>query len=146
VVTRAYRKIIAAIGKKSLNLVIRAQQKELDTLVNRGYTNGFLLGAEPEHNFSGKLSETPWKFSGVVEGKKKIGKEIFNIIFAHNEMYARDVIEAVTPKENVKVKIKKILNYKLEKVTEIHGGHANRFFVQFDLVLPKGVLLRRKVK
>ena len=155
VVTRAYCKIIDAIGKRNFKEVVSEQQKELDTLVNRGYTKGFLLGAEPEHNFEGKLSETPWKFCGVVEGKsaiggsaygrKNIGKKIFNVIFAHNEMSSRDSIEAVFPKKNLKVKIKKILNYKLEKVLEIHGGHENRFFVQFDEVLPKGVLLRRRI-
>ncbi|MFA7319651.1 MAG: U32 family peptidase [Parcubacteria group bacterium] len=144
VVTRAYRKIIAALGKSNLPQVIRAQQKELDNLVNRGYTKGFLLGAEPEHNFSGKLSGTPYKFCGVVEGKKKIDGKVFNIIFSHNEMYARDAIEAVTPDGNLKVKIKKALNCKLEKVLEIHGGHENRFFVQFDQVLSEMTLLRRK--
>lgn len=143
VVTRAYRKIIDAIGKRNFKEVVKEQQRELDALVNRGYTKGFLLGNEPEHNFEGLLSATPWKFCGVVEGKKKIDGQVMNIIFAHNEMSSRDAIGAVMPKENMKVKIKKILNYKLEKVLEIHGGHENRFFVQFDEVLPKGVLLRR---
>ena len=53
---------------------------------------------------------------GSAYGQKNIGKKFFNIIFAHNEMSSRDAIEAVMPKENKKIKIKKILNYKLEKV------------------------------
>jgi len=145
VVTRAYRKIMAALGKKDLKKIIASQQKELDQLVNRGYTVGFLLGAEPEHNFEGKLSEAAYKFSGIVEGEKKIDGQIFNIIFAHNEMFINDVIEAVTPEGNSKIKIKKILNHKLEKVCEIHGGHSNRFLVQFDKILKENTLLRRKI-
>ncbi len=146
VVTRAYRKIIDAIGARDLKKVIREQQKELDQLVNRGYTKGFLLGAEPEHNFEGKLSEPAFKFAGIVEGQKKIDGQIFNIVFVHNEMFFQDAIEAVTPEGNIKIKIKKILNYKMEEVSEIHGGHANRFFVRFSNALPAKTLLRRKIK
>jgi len=146
VVTRAYRKIIDALGTKDLKKVIREQQKELDQLVNRGYTKGFLLGSEPEHNFEGKLSEPEFKFSGVVEGQEEIEGEIYNIIFVHNEMFLRDAIEAITPNGNLKIKIKKILNHKFEEIEEIHGGHQNRFFVQFDKSLPDRSLLRRKIK
>lgn len=146
VVTRAYRKIMGAIGTKALKKVIKMQQKELDQLVNRGYTKGFLLGAEPEHNFEGKLSEAEFKFAGIVEGQKEIDGQFFNIVFAHNEMFLRDAIESVAPEGNLKIKIRKILNHKLEEVEEIHGGHRNRFFVLFDKVLPEMVLLRRKVK
>lgn len=150
VVTRAYRRLIdslethcnASLRKK----ILIEQQKELDRLVNRGYTTGFLLGEEPEHNYSGKLSETPWKFAGQIEGRKKIGGEIFNVVFMHNEIFSDDSIEAVTPEGNLKVTIKKILNHKLEEVGEIHGGHQNRFFVQFNKTLPETALLRRKIK
>lgn len=144
VVTRAYRQIISALGKINLAQVVKAQQKELDNLVNRGYTKGFLLGAEPEHNFEGKLSDTPYKFAGQVEGRKKIGGKIFNMVFMHNEMFLQDALEALTPRKTMKVRVKKILNHKLEKVTEAHGGHTNRFFVQFDKNLEKMALLRRK--
>jgi len=146
VVTRAYHQIILALGKISLKKVIKKQQKELDGLVNRGYTNGFLLGAEPEHNFSGKLSDVSYKFVGQVEGRKKIDGKIFGIIFIHNELSLKDMVEAVTPEGNVRVKIKKILNYKLEDVKEAHGGHENRFFVQFSVILKEKTLLRRKNK
>lgn len=146
VVTRAYRKIIDALGSKDYGKIVENQQKELENLVNRGYTTGFLLGEEPEHNYSGKLSETPWKFAGQIEGKKKIEGEIFNVVFIHNELFLKDALEAVTPEVNLPVKIQKILNYKLEEVAEAHGGHENRFFVRFDEILPDMTLLRRKIK
>ena len=145
IVARAYRNIADALGKKNLKQVIKEQQKELDSLVNRGYSKGFLLGSEPEHNFAGKLSETYYKFAAQIEGKKIIGGKVFNIVFMHNELFLKDSLEAVGPKENVKVKIKKILNHKLEEVTEAHGGHEKRFFVQFNTVLKENTLLRRKL-
>jgi len=145
-VVRSYRKIIDALGKKNLKTVIKEQQKELDTLVNRGYSKGFLLGSEPEHNFEGKLSEPEHKFVGQIEGQQKIEGKIFNVVFMHNEMFLKDDLEAIDPAGNAKVKIKKILNHRLEEVTEAHGGHDKRFFVQFSKILPEKALLRRKIK
>ena len=145
VVVRAYRKIIDASKKKNLKQAIKEQQKELDSLVNRGYSKGFLLGSEPEHNFEGALSQTDYKFAAQIEGKKKIGKYVFNIVFMHNEMFLKDKLEAVSPNGSEKIKIKKILNSKLEKVQEAHGGHEKRFFVLFDKVLQEKTLIRRKL-
>lgn len=143
-VARAYRKIIDAVGQKNFKQAVKEQQKELDGLVNRGYSKGFLLGNEPEHNFEGKLSQTNYKFVGQIEGQKKIAGKTFNIVFMHNEMFLKDKVEAIEPKGNKKIKIKKILNHKLEEVQEAHGGHDKRFFVQFDMVLPNHTLIRVK--
>jgi len=145
VVVRAYRKIIDASKKKNLKQVIKEQQEELDGLVNRGYSKGFLLGSEPEHNFEGELSKTEYQFAAQIEGKQKIGKDVFNIVFMHNEIFLKDKLEAVSPKGSEKIRIKKILNHKLEKVQEAHGGHEKRFFVQFDKVLSEKTLIRRKL-
>jgi len=173
-VARAYRQIIDAVGRKNFKQVVKEQQKELDSLVNRGYSKGFLLGNEPEHNFEGKLFDgenihphtknnvkksydkikrltnkkssfgVGVKFVGQIEGRKKIAGQTFNIVFMHNEMFLTDKIEAIESKGNKKVKIKKILNYKLEEVAEAHGGHDKRFFVRFDVVLPNHTLIRVK--
>lgn len=72
-VTRAYREVLDSPKAKSAK-VIKKQQKELDNLMNRGYTSGFLLGREAEQNFSGShkkpqslseksLSSRDWKIS-----------------------------------------------------------------------------------
>ncbi|EKE10948.1 MAG: hypothetical protein ACD_15C00171G0004 [uncultured bacterium] len=145
VVTRAYRKIIDAGNKKNLKQAIKGQQKELDTLTNRGYSKGFLLGVEPEHNFQGKMEGIEYKFVGQVEGKKKIIGKTFNVVFVHNEMFLKDSLEAVTPKGTEKIRIKKILSHKMEEMGEAHGGHSNRFLVQFNEVLQEKTLLRRKL-
>ncbi|KKR21958.1 MAG: hypothetical protein UT50_C0002G0049 [Candidatus Moranbacteria bacterium GW2011_GWA2_39_41] len=145
VVVRSYRKIIDASNKKNFKQVVREQQKELNMLSNRGYSKGFLLGSEPEHNFAGALSETPYKFAAQVEGKKKIAGKVLNIIFMHNEIFLQDNLEAISPKGNEKIKIKKILNPKLEEVLEAHGGHEKRFSMQFNKILAEKTLLRRKL-
>jgi len=149
VVTRAYRKIIDSLethcNASLCKEILKEQQQELNNLVNRGYTKGFLSGTEPEHNFEGKLSETSWKFVGQIEGQKKIEGKFFNVVFLHNEFFSKDVIEAVMPNGNREMKIRKILNHKLEEVEDAHGGHINRFFVQFDEALPEMSLLRRKI-
>jgi hypothetical protein len=86
-----------------------------------------------------------YQFVGQIEGKKNIGGKIFNIVFMHNAMFLRDKMEAVTPKGTEKIKIKQILNHKLEKVTEAHGGHDKRFLIQFDKILSEKTLIRRKI-
>ena len=144
-VVRSYRKIINALGKRNFQQVVKEQQKQLDLLVNRGYSKGFLLGSEPAHNFEGKMSKTNFKFVGQIEGKKKINGKTFNIVFMHNEMFLKDSLEVIASKGDQKIKIKQILNHKLEKVTEAHGGHDKRFFVQFDKILSDKNLLRRKL-
>ena len=131
-VVGAYRKIIDAVSKKNLKQVIKAQQKELDTLVNRGYSKGFLLGNEPEHNFAGGLDGAGYKFVGQLEGRQKIGDKVFTVVFMHNGISLSDKLELVSPQGSRKIKIKKILNHKLEEVSEAHGGHNNRYFFDFD--------------
>jgi len=147
IVTRAYREVIdAARGSKSLKRllepVIKEQKLELDNLVNRGYTTGFLLGKEPEHNFSGKSFGNKFQFVGEVVGMK----DKLNIVRVHNEIYLKDKLEAITPEKNMPVKIKKIYNYKMQEAEEAHGGHERKYFFVFSEVLPAGSLIRKKLK
>ena len=144
-VVKAYRQVLNSLGKKNFKKNLSKQKKELDNLVHRGYSTGFLLGTEPPHSFDGKLNETNFKFAAQIEGKKKIGKKVFNVVFMHNEMFLKDKLEAIMPKSDEKIRIKKIFNHKTEEVFEAHGGHDKRFFVQFDRVLPERTLIRRKI-
>ncbi|MFA7209506.1 MAG: U32 family peptidase C-terminal domain-containing protein [Parcubacteria group bacterium] len=130
-VVGAYCKIISALGKKNLKQTVKTQQKELDTLVNRGYSKGFLLGNEPEHNFEGGLSGTGYKFVGQIEGRQKIGSKFFTVVFMHNGISLADKLELVSPSGSQKIEIKKILNHKMEEVAEAHGGHDKRYFFDF---------------
>ncbi len=144
-VMRAYREVLDAITQKvsakKLKNIISKNQKELKNLVNRGYTEGFLFGNEPEHNFDNHNSENGYKFVGQIEGAEKK----LNIVRAHNEIFATDKLEALTPEGIFPVKIKKIYNDKMEEVSEAHGGHEKRYFFQSDKILPEKALLRKKI-
>ena len=143
VVTRAYRKVIDAIVEtrhaSSVRKVILEQKKELDNLVHRGYSTGFLLGSEPAHNFSGKLFGAKVEFVGEVRGVE--GK--LNIMKIHNAVLKDDKIEAITPEKNIKVKILKIFDDQKKEIDEAHGGHEKLYYFEFDKVLPEGSLIRR---
>jgi U32 family peptidase len=145
IVTRAYRKVIDAIKKKvpknKIKKLIEEQKKELDELTNRGYTAGFLLGDEPEHNFTGKSYGNKFQFVGEVVGMNKN----LNIIRAHNGISMKDKIEAIAPEKNIPIEIRKIYNDKLLKVGEAHGGHDRKYYFELDKILPKRSLIRKKI-
>ncbi|KKQ14274.1 MAG: Peptidase U32 [Candidatus Moranbacteria bacterium GW2011_GWF2_36_839] len=143
VVTRAYRKVLDAIlnkkDSKEIKKIILEQKKELDNLVHRGYSTGFLLGNEPAHNFSGKLFGAKVEFVGETRGVE--GK--LNIMKIHNAVLRQDKIEAITPEKNIALKIKKIFNDQKKEIDEAHGGHEKLYYFEFDKVLPEGSLIRR---
>lgn len=143
VVVRAYRKVIDEIlegkSKKSVTEQVTEQKRELESLVHRGYSTGFLLGSEPEHNFSGRLHGGKFEFVGEILG----GKDNLNLVKVHNALKIDDKIEAVTPEKNIKIKIKKIFNYKNQEVTEAHGGHDKNYFFEFSEILPERSLIRK---
>jgi len=145
VVVRAYRKVLDAIKEKApktkIKRIIATQSKELNQLTSRGYTAGFLLGGEPEHNVSNLKFGTDKKFVGEVEDAK--GR--LNSVRVHNEVFMRDKLEAINPGRTFSVRIKKIYNYKKEEVSEVHGGHEKRYVFEFDKVLPAGTLIRKKL-
>jgi len=143
VTARAYRKVMDAIStkasKQKIKKIILEQKKELDNLANRGYTTGFLLGQEPEHNFEGKVFGGHQQFVGEIIGRK----DNLNIVKAHNAIFKKDKIEAIAPEGNLQIKIKKIYDFKMREVDEAHGGHANNYFFQFDKILKEKNLIRK---
>jgi U32 family peptidase len=142
IVTRAYRKVLDNLNSKSLGIIVKEQKKELYNLANRGYTTGFLLEKEPEHNFSGKMQGGKWKFVGEIIGRKND----LNILRIHNEIYLGDKIEAITPEKNIQVKIIKIYNDKMQVIKEAHGGHDMKYYFEFSKILPEKSLIRKKLK
>ncbi|EKE16497.1 MAG: hypothetical protein ACD_11C00005G0005 [uncultured bacterium] len=128
---RAYRNVLSAIEKKvsqkELKGIIKQEEKELDALMNRGYTQGFLLGNEPEHNFSQSHSKAKFQFVGEVLGTEK-GNLI--LIKAHNAIYSKDKVEIIGKEGNVKISIEKILDEKMQEVVSAHGGQEKNFYLQ----------------
>ncbi len=143
IVTRAYRAVLDAIenkiSKKEVKMVIKKQKIELDNLTHRGYSTGFLLGREPEHNFENKNNPAKFQFVGEVKGTS--GK--LNILRVHNHISIEDELEAVTPRENIKLKIEKILDNNKNEVAVADGGHNKHYYFEFDKKLEIGSLMRK---
>ncbi len=144
IVTRAYRAVIdASVGTRRGAFlrakIIKTQKIELDNLVHRGYSTGFLLGREPEHNFENKNNPAKFQFVGEVEGSE--GK--LNVLRVHNQVSIGDKLEAITPEKNAPIEIKRILDYNKNAVKTANGGHKNRYYFEFDKVLEKMSLIRK---
>jgi putative protease len=146
-VCRAYRKVLDALEKKlpakKIKKIIKDQQEELNNLVHRGYTNGFLFGHDPKHDFKNSHKKCDFEFVGeVIEGK---GKAI--VVQVHNAINLKDKIEIIDPDKNIPIKIKKILNQNKKEVKSAHGGHNQLYYFKIDKEKIKpGSLLRRVVK
>lgn len=143
VVVRAYREVMKAVSdklpKKEIEKIIQKQKNELDKLANRGYSSGFLLGSEPEHNFEGNIAWDKFKFVGEVVGEKEGLAEIK----VHNEIFIKDKLEAISTEKNIRIKVKKIYNHNMEEVSEAHGGHKNNFYFNLDKKLSVRSLIRK---
>jgi U32 family peptidase len=146
-VCRAYRKVLDALEKKvpakKLKKIIEDHQEELGKLMHRGYTNGFLFGRDPKHDFKKSHKNCNYEFVGEVTGSK--GKTL--TIQVHNAINLKDKIEIIDPERNTPIKIKKILNQNKKEVKSAHGGHDQLYFFKIDKEKIKpGSLLRRVVK
>lgn len=146
-VVRSYRQVLNALEKNisiaEYKKLVKKEAGQLDKIMNRGYTKGFLLGNEPEHNFTQSHSEGEFQFVGeVLEVNGTVLK-----IKAHNAIHADDRLEVVSRNEIFKIKIKKILNDKMEEVQSAHGGHGKDYYIEVDR---KGIeeysLLRKIIK
>lgn len=136
-VVRAYRKVIDSLGSEASKL---AGQKDLNDLVHRGYTIGFLLGAEPEHNFVNSHENSSYEFVGeILESDNEILK-----VKIHNALAKKDKIEIIGKDKNVPVKIIKILNEDKKEVASAHGGHKKLYYLEIDKKSIKPLSLIRK--
>jgi putative protease len=167
VVVRAYSRIMnyelrIKNGKenKSFEEILQEEQENLDSLFHRGYTEGFLLGNEPEHNFVNSHNESKWEFVGEVINTKHRAHSIEQTdnrceyansqiveIKPHNAIYLGDEIEIIDQKGNHPAKLEKILNEDMEEVQSAHGGQKKNYFLQInkkDIQLFS--LIRKKIK
>ncbi|MFZ2193219.1 MAG: U32 family peptidase C-terminal domain-containing protein [Candidatus Moraniibacteriota bacterium] len=145
IVTRAYRTVIRAIetgvSREKLKKIIQAQKEELDNLIHRGYSTGFLLGSEPAHNFENKNNLARFQFVGEVEGVESY----LNILRVHNQVSVGDELEAITLEKNISLKIKRILDHTKKEVTVANGGHDQRYYFEFDQILEVMSLVRKRI-
>jgi putative protease len=144
-VMRSYRNVLdAVIEGRDAEEVIKKEQENLDSLVHRGYTTGFLFAHEPEHNFSNAHSGSNYEFVGEVLGENEDGTHEVKV---HNAIRSTDEIELVSKSGNEKIEIVEMMDEKGEKVESAHGGHGATYFFKFNKKEIKPMsLLRRVVK
>jgi putative protease len=150
-VIRAYRNVIDAVSKKDNDLqgIIEREQNNLNDLVHRGYTTGFLLETEPEHNFANSHKRSNFEFVGEIFGKIFNKKNKLNLfeVKVHNAIYTQDVVEIVSRDGNFGVKILRMFDDKMEEVRSAHGGHGKNYYFSFDKNnISEMDLLRKKLK
>lgn len=145
ITTRAYRKVRDAIEAGKSATEIKKIQKwakaELDKLANRGYTEGFLLGNEPEHNFFNRETNNKFQFVGEVLESK--GCRL--VIKAHNALHKKDKIEIITPEKSVPVKILAIFDENEKMVSSAHSGHDHLYILKINKHGIKPLSLIRKI-
>ncbi len=140
-VIRAYRKVLDNLKDKK---ILQTELDNLNDLVNRGYTVGFLLGEEPEHNFENTHNKSQYEFVGEV---LKSDKENLIKIKVHNAIYTDDEIEIINTEGNYPIKVFKIYNEKIEEQKSAHGGHKEFYYLKINKEnIELMSLLRKRVK
>lgn len=144
---RAYRNVLDALENglagKELQKILKKEVKNLNELVSRGYTKGFLLGYEPEHAFYETHQESSHQFVGEV---LRVEKNLLTVK-VHNAIYQNEKMEVIMPLGNELIKIKKILNDEGEEVASAHGGHGKLYYFEIDKRdIVEGGLLRKIMK
>ncbi|TSD01886.1 MAG: putative protease [Parcubacteria group bacterium Athens0714_25] len=157
VVVRAYSRIMKhelriknGEEKKKYEEVLKEEMENLNSLFHRGYTAGFLLGNEPDHNFENSHNESEWEFVGEVinrcESTNNANKRMVEIK-PHNAIYLGDEIEIVDQKGNHLAKLKKIFNEDMQEALSAHGGQGKNYFLQIDKKdIQPFSLIRKKIK
>ncbi|HBO16698.1 MAG: Collagenase family protease [Candidatus Moranbacteria bacterium GW2011_GWE2_35_2-] len=157
VVVRAYSRIMKHESrikngeeKKKYEEVLKEEMENLNSLFHRGYTSGFLLGNEPEHNFENSHNESEWEFVGEVinrcESTNSANKRIVEVK-PHNAIYLGDEIEIVDQKGNHPAKLEKIFNEEMQEALSAHGGQGKNYFLQIDKKdIQPFSLIRKKIK
>ncbi len=130
--------------------ILNREQQNLDDLVHRGYTTGFLLGQEPEHNFKKSHNESKWEFVGEViknTDKKMDRKNNLIKVKVHNAIYTNDEIEVIDKQGNHIVKILTIYDEKAKKNSSAHGGHQGFYYLKVDKKnIQPMALIRKRIK
>ncbi|MCK9378952.1 MAG: U32 family peptidase C-terminal domain-containing protein [Candidatus Moranbacteria bacterium] len=157
VVVRAYFRIMNYESrikngkeKKKYEEVLKEEMDNLNSLFHRGYTAGFLLGNEPEHNFENSHDNPQWEFVGeiIADANQQMNANLqITEVKPHNAIYLDDEIEIIDQNGNHPVKLEKIFNENMEEVSSAHGGQGKNYFLQIDKKdIQPFSLIRKKIK
>lgn len=136
-----YRKAIddAAEGKEFDPQLMH----QLDSLANRGYTDGFLqrhTHDQYQNYLSGNSVSDYQQFVGEFTGERK---ENLALVVVKNKFLVGDMVELMTPRGNQSFKLEKMFNKKFEPITVAPGdGHRVWLEIAPEIDLNYALLLR----
>ncbi|MEA1937210.1 MAG: U32 family peptidase C-terminal domain-containing protein [Patescibacteria group bacterium] len=154
-VVKAYQQALQIKpNTKNKKTEIKKLKKDLDKLLNRTFTTGFLFNEcknkGQETRFS-HLKEKHLFIGEALESKRKIKKTGLNFrlvkIKVHNAIFVGDKIEFIQPKkDNIFCKIKNIYECEtLEKLKSAHGGQERTVYIEVSKTPKKFSVLRKKL-
>jgi putative protease len=122
--------------KKVKAKIKKLKKQNLDGLMNRGYTTGFLFGQDKEiQSVNTSHGEPEKQFVGEVFACEKVGKKYKVWIKPHNALKVGDKIKILRPIGNdINLIIKDIYSKNDAPVESAHGGNAEQvyFFSQLE--------------
>lgn len=141
-ITKAYKQAIDKFKP------VKQIKKDIDKLINRGYSTGFLFGKNDfEMDFKQTHLEPGWEFVGEIIKYNKKNKTAF--IKIHNAVYKNDLLEFITPKgKNFTLRLNNFYNSKNNKlITQAHGGGGgDTIIINTSKDIPIHTVIRRKLK
>lgn len=155
-VVKAYRTVLDLIDSKEYDDEKKYWKEELNKLVNRGYTTGFLVNEAITNPSSIEKShlDNEYRFVGEVVNFKALEKfhvdidKNLNFVFVHNKINKGDTIEIIPIKgRNFEVKVKKIIDpNNLEELETISAGFDKIVGIEFekDIRLEEMVLMTKR--
>jgi U32 family peptidase len=143
---RAYANVLGAIeagkSQSEIKKISRDAKKELEKLVNRGYSTGFLLGKDKwENDLEKSHKKNKWQFVGEIMGDK--GNRIK--VRIHNALKEKEKIEIITPDKIYSDQVLEIRNIDSERSTSAHGGSKSIYFLKLKREYPSKSMIRKKL-
>ena len=139
---QVYRRALTnAVEGKEFDFSLMA---DLDSLANRGYTEGFYrrhVPSEFQNYETGNSVASQQQFVGEVLADESVSGEIF--VDVKNKIEIGNEIELMTPKGNVKFLVTDMKNKKGEKISVAPGsGHKVRITIPRDIDPAMGLLMK----
>ncbi len=134
--------------QKKIERLKNLKIKNLDPLLTRGYTTGFLLGRETvEQNTEFSHIGGEEKFVGeVVECcRDEAMPRLYKIIIKpHNALYVGDKIKILRPNDtDLEIILEKLYNMSDQEVEEAHGGAGKNVWFESEVEIPKYSIIQK---
>ncbi len=131
--------------KKEVNKIY----KELQMLTHRGYTTGFLFGADKvEQKTDGAHILGKYQFVGeVIDCQPRKNKKFNLFLKVHNSLFVGERITIIEPSgKRVNLKIKEIKEFDGTLKNEAHGGQNKKIIIPVNKKITAMSIVRKKTK